>query len=265
MATYGLSTEMHERIAQELYEAETTGEHVQLLSRVYPVLTTADAYAIQQLGLELRLANGGRVVGRKIGITSEGMMRMLECSMPDFGYLLEDKLIPEGGTCKLDELINPFVEGELAFIMGEDLSTGPITEEDIMRATSYVVPCFEVCDTRFHDWTFTVRDTIADDASAARFMISSSTRELNEIEPSAISMTLEKNGEVVGTATGAEVMGSPVNSVLWLANKLLEFGDCLRAGDIVLSGSFMQADFPQVGDEYTITMKGFTPLSMSFA
>ena len=265
MAIYGLSEEMHARIAEELYEAEKTKKSIQLLSKQYPVLTTADAYAIQQKGLDLHLADGAHLVGRKIGITSERMMRMLECNTPSFGYKLEHTLIPEGGTCKFDELIIPFVEGELAFIMGENLNAGPITEEDVARATSHVVPCFEICDSRYGDWNLTVRDIIADIGSAARFMVSSSTRDLSEIDPAALSMTMEKNGEVIGSATGAEVMGSPVNAVVWLANKLLEFGDFLRAGDIVLSGSFMQADFPQSGDTYTINMKGFLPLSLSFS
>ena len=264
MAVYGLSEELHVRIAEQLYEAEKNNAPIALLSKEYPVFTQADAYAIQRAGSELRQADGATIIGRKIGITSKAMMEMLECNSPDYGCLYEHTQIPEGGSCVRSELNLPIIEGELAFILGEDLSDGPVTEDDIMRATEYIVPCFEVCDTRFTDWTVTVRDTICDNGGAARFMLSSSKRTLNDIDPSVISMTMEKNGELLGRATGAEVMGSPVNSVVWLANKLFEYGDCLKAGDIVLSGSFMAADYAEAGDSYTITVKGFFPLSITF-
>ncbi len=264
MATYGMSEEMHASIAEQLYLAEQSKTPMPLLSRQYPVFTTADSYAIQQEGLKLRLADGAKVVGRKIGITSEGMMKMLECNSPDYGYLLEHNRIPEGGACVRSELNLPFVEGELAFILKDDLANAPITERDVVDATDYIVPCFEVCDTRFESWNVTVRDTICDDAAAAHFMLGSSRRTLNDTDPAAASMVMEKNGEVIGQATGAEVMGSPINSVTWLANKLIEFGDHLSAGDIVLSGSFMAPDYPEAGDTYTITIKGFFPLTINF-
>lgn len=264
MAAYGLSEELHERIAIQLCEALKNNAPIPLLSREYPVLTMADAYAIQQKGRDLRIAEGAEVVGRKIGITSEGMMKLLECNTPDYGYLLASTQIPEGGSCNRAELNSPIVEGELAFILGKDLKEGPITSEDVVDATLHVVPCFEICDTRFSNWKVTVRDTISDNAGAARFMLGSSAKTLDEIDPAIISMTIEKNGQLVGSATGSEVMGSPINSVVWLANKLLEYGDHLSEGDIVLSGSFMAADPATFGDSYTMTIKGFHPLTLNF-
>lgn len=264
MAVYGLSEEIQTRIAEELYEAEKNTAPIPLPSKEYPVITMADAYAIQQKGFELRQEDGAQLVGRKIGITSEGMMKMLECNSPDYGYLLEQNQISEGDSCVRGELNLPIVEGELAFIMGANLNAGPITAEDVVAATTHVVPCFEVCDTRFKSWNLTVRDTICDNAGTGRFMLSSSAKSLDEIDPAIVSMVIEKNGETLGSATGKEVMGSPVNSVVWLANKLLEYGDFLRAGDIVLSGAFMAADEAAAGDTYTLTIKGFLPLTLSF-
>ena len=264
MAVYGLSEEIHTRIAEELYAAQRANVPIPILSKEYPVFTMADAYAIQQKGLELRLEDGAVVVGRKIGITSEGMMKMLECNSPDYGYLLESTQVPEGGSIVRSEMNCPIVEGELAFIMGSNLNNGPITADDVVAATTHIIPCFEVCDTRFLNWNVTVRDTICDNAGTGRFMLSSSFKTLDEVDPATIPMVLEKNGEVIGRATGAEVMGSPINSVVWLANKLLEYGDFLRAGDVVLSGSFMAADPAEAGDVYTVTLKGFMPLTLSF-
>ncbi|MBQ9068271.1 MAG: fumarylacetoacetate hydrolase family protein [Eggerthellaceae bacterium] len=260
-----MSEEIHERIAAQLYEAEKNNAPVGLLSREYPVFTTADAYAVQQEGLKLRLADGAQVVGRKIGITSEGMMKMLKCSSPDYGYLLESGRLVEGGSCDCANLNLPIVEGELAFILGRDLDGAPVTEQDVIAATDHIVPCFEVCDTRFESWDVTVRDTICDNAAVARFMLGSSSRTLDDIDPSLVGMTMEKNGEVISNATGAEVMGSPINSVMWLANKLLEYGDHLAAGDIVLSGAFAAADRAHPGDSYTVTVRGFFPLSIQFS
>lgn len=264
MAAYGLSEELHARIAERLYNATKNNAPIPLLSREYSVITMADAYAIQQKGLEYRLADGAEMVGRKIGITSEGMMKLLGCNTPDYGYLLASTQIPEGGSCNRAELNSPIVEGELAFILGKDLKDVPITAEDIIDATLRVVPCFEVCDTRFSNWKVTVRDTISDNAGAARFMLGTSSKILDEVDPATLSMTMEKNGQPMGSATGAEVMGSPINSMVWLANKLLEYGDNLAAGDVVLSGAFMAADPATFGDTYTMTIEGFPPLTLSF-
>lgn len=264
MPAYGLSEELHSEIAQQLYNAEKSVVPTTLLSSEYPVFTQADAYAIQRKGLKLRLADGHTVIGRKIGITSKAMMAQLQCNSPDFGYLLDHTEIPEGCVCIRSELNAPMVEGEIAFVMGKDLNEGPITEQDIIEATDHVAACFEVCDTRYPDWNVTVRDTICDNGGASRFMVGEESKPLNEIDPVNIGMVLEKNGEALGSATGSEVMGSPINSVTWLANKLLEYGDYLKVGDIVLSGSFMGADFAEYGDVYTMKLDGFAPLTLRF-
>ena len=264
MAVFGLSEDIQARIAEELYEAEKSLTPIPLLSKQYPVITLADAYAIQKKGLSLRLEDGACVIGRKIGITSKGVMQMLECTSPDYGYLLEQTQVPEGGSIVRAEMSSPIVEGEIAFIMGKDLDTSSVTADDIIAATTRVVPCIEVCDMRFPDWNITVRDIIADNAGTGRFMLSSSSKSLCDIDPAAISMVMEKNGNELWQATGSEVMGSPINSVVWLANKLLEYGDHLQAGDVVLSGSFMAADPALAGDIYTVKLEGFAPLTLSF-
>ena len=264
MTNFGLTPEQHAAIARELYEAERTVRPVALLTERFPAMTQEDAYAIQREGLKLRLADGARIVGRKIGITSRGMMKQLNCDTPDFGCLLAHTEIPEGGACKRDELNVPIVEGELAFIMGEDLDGGAVSAARVAAATAWVVPCFEICDARFPSWKVTVRDTISDNAGAARFMTGGTPKRLNEINARTIGMVIEKNGALLGSAAGAEVMGSPVASVAWLANTLLRFGDCLKKGDVVLSGSFMGADPAKAGDCYTVCLDGFPPLSLRF-
>ena len=167
MTNFGLTPEQHAAIARELYEAERTVRPVALLTERFPAMTQEDAYAIQREGLKLRRADGARIVGRKIGITSRGMMKQLNCDTPDFGCLLAHTEIPEGGACKRAELNVPIVEGELAFIMGEDLDGGAVSAARVAAATAWVVPCFEICDARFPSWKVTVRDTISDNAGVA--------------------------------------------------------------------------------------------------
>ncbi len=264
MNNYGLDSDLRKSIAKQLYMAEKSNTPIPLLTETYPAITQEDAYVIQQEGLKLRLADGHRVVGRKIGITSRGMMQQLNCDTPDYGYLLAANMIDDGGKCVRSELNVPVVEGELAFIIGEDLNKGIVTVADIFNATAWVVPCFEVCDARYPSWRVTVRDTISDNAGAARYMIGSKPKRINEISPRNIGMVIEKNGELLGSAAGAEVMGSPVTSVTWLANKLLAYGDYLKKGDIVLSGAFMASDAASAGDSYTMELDGFPKLTIKF-
>ncbi len=223
-----------------------------------------DAYDIQKEGLSLRLGDGACVVGRKIGLTSKGMMEQLHCDTPDYGYLLNTMLVAEGCSCSCDELNIPIIEGELAFIIGEDIQGPGITQADILNCTSWVVPCFEVCDARYENWTVTVKDTISDNAGASRFVLCSKPKPISEINPRCIGMVLEKNGIFTGSAAGAEVMGSPLNSMTWLINKLAEYGDGLKKGDIVLSGSFMAALPCGKGDNFCLSVDGFPSLTLKF-
>lgn len=258
------SKEEQTALAEKLYEAEKTVEPIDTLTPQFPDMTIEDAYAIQKAGLKMRLKDGATVVGRKIGITSRGMMEKLNVDSPDFGYLLDTKMLPEGTCCVRKELNIPIVEGEIAFIMGEDLKGPGVTPADIMNATSWVVPCFEICDGRFPNWTVTVRDTISDNAGAGKFVLGSSPKRISEVNLRYIGMVFEKNGKFADSAAGAEVMGSPVNSMMWLVNQLAVFGDGLKKGDIVLSGSFIAAIPAEAGDDFCLHVDGFPALSLKF-
>ncbi len=260
---YKLSSAEQEIIAQRLYEAEKETSYIPLLTEAYPEMTQDDAYAIQSAGLKMRLAEGKQVVGHKIGITSLGMMKLLNVDTPDYGYLLNSGMLLEGEPCRRSDMNIPIVEGEIAFLMGRDL-TGPVTPADILEAAQYVVPCFEICDARFQSWTVTVRDTISDDAGASKFLIGSSPKTVQDINLRNIGMVIEKNGRLYGTGAGAEVLGNPVNSMTWLVNKLAEYGIGLKKGEIVLSGAFLAADPAQADDVYTLSVDGFPSLTLRF-
>lgn len=259
-----LTKEIREKIARELYEAEKSRVPISKISRQYPEMDVVDSYEIQQIGLELRLKEGRKIIGRKIGITSKGMQQQLQVDTPDYGYLLDSMLLDEGRPCEMKELVSPRLEGELAFILGEDISGPGVTYGDICNCTAWVVPCFEVCDTRIANWDVTVRDTISDNAGACRLVLGSAPKRLSEINPRLIGMAVEKNGILEGSAAGVEVMGNPVSSVAWLVNKLSEFGTGLKAGDIILSGAFMSAIPAKAGDIFTLNVDGFPGLNLRF-
>ena len=262
---FALDGNTRREIARKLYDAQKHNSPIELLTQTYPDISVDDAYDIQKEFLTLRFARDrATTVGRKIGITSRGMMKMLNCDTPDYGALLDDTIIYEGSACDISALNLPIVEGEIAFIMGEDLNGAPFTPADIINATSWVVPCFEVCDVRFSSWKITVRDTIADNAAAARFMIGSAPKRIDEVNLRNVGMVMEKNGVLTGSAAGAEVMGNPVTAVTWLANKLSHYCDRLKKGDIVLSGAFMAAVPAEAGDCFTLSVDGFPSLSMRF-
>lgn len=265
MKQYSLDADTRQAIAKQLYTAEEEHTPIPVLTARYPQITLDDAYDIQKTGLGLRLAAGAAVVGRKIGITSRGMMKQLQCDSPDYGYLLDKTLVLEGQSCLRSELNVPILEGELAFIIGEDIQGLGLTTAHILNAVSWVVPCFEVCDARYTSWKgVTVRDTISDNAGASRFMLGSCPRRVNEVNLKCVGMVMERNGVFMDSAAGAEVMGSPLNSMLWLANKLAEYGDGLRKGDVVLSGAFMSAISCEQGDSFCLNVDGFPPLTIHF-
>lgn len=258
------SKEEQTSIAEQLYLAEKSVTPIQTLTPQHEGMTMEDAYAIQKAGLEMRLKDGLIVIGRKIGITSRGMMKQLNCDSPDYGYLLNSMMLYEGQKCIRKELNIPIVEGEIAFIMGEDIKGPGVTTADILNSTAWIVPCFEVCDGRYPNWKVTVRDTISDNAGASRFVLGSSPKRVSDVNLRYIGMVIEKNGEFIDSAAGAEVMGSPLNSMMWLVNKLAEFDDGLNKGDIVLSGAFMAAIPAEAGDNFCLTVDGFPPLTLKF-
>lgn len=216
-----------------------------------PEVTIDDAYRIQTRFVERRLADGDQIVGKKIGVTSRPVQEVLGVFQPDFGQLTKEMLFRSGDTIDLDTLIQPKAEAELAFVLKSDLRGPGITAMDVLRATDYVMPCFEIVDSRIDDWKIAIQDTIADNASCGVFVLGDTRRNPRELDLVLAGMVVEKNRELVTTGVGAAVQGSPLNAVAWLANTLGERGVPFRAGEIILSGS--QGDLVAVADGDTLT------------
>jgi len=254
----------YKKIAEELLRAEKECFQIPQISSNNPDMKIEDAYKIQLETVEMKKASGEKIIGLKVGLTSKGVQKMLGVNEPDYGHLTDKMLLLEGQPCKIDELIQPKVEGELAFCLKKTLKGPGVTIADVYNATSYVVPAIEIVDSRINNWKIKLEDTIADNGSSAKFVLGSKMTLIEDIDMRLIGMTLEKNGELISSGTGAEVLGNPAAAVAWLANKLSEFGIELKAGSIVMSGSFTAMSVAEVGDVFTISFSGMGSINLKF-
>ena len=254
-----------EQYGDELYQAFVSRRVIAPLLSREPQIRIEDAYRIQERFIARRLAAGETIVGKKIGATSKPVQDFLGVYQPDFGMLTSGMVFADGDTLDLGQMIQPKAEAELAFVLKHDLKGPGITAMDVIRATDYVVPCFEVVDSRIRDWQIKIQDTVADNASCGVFVLGTTQGDPRRLDITLAGMVLEKNGEVFSTGVGAAVQGSPLNAVVWLANTLGELGLPFRAGEVILSGS-QSALVPVVeGDELVCRIGGLGSCRVKFS
>jgi 2-oxopent-4-enoate/cis-2-oxohex-4-enoate hydratase len=242
-------------------EARTT---IAPLTETDPDITVEDAYAIQLRMVQHRIDAGQKVVGKKIGVTSKVVMDMLGVNQPDFGYLLSGMVFNEGEPIDTSALIAPRAEAEVAFVLKRDLAGPGVTAADVLRATEFVMPCFEIVDSRIRNWEIKIQDTVADNASCGVLTLGAIGKSPLDLDLALAGMVLEKNGEIISTSAGASVQGSPVNAVVWLANTLGRLGVQLNAGDIILSGSQSPLVPVVAGDSLHASVGGLGSTSVRF-
>ena len=260
-----LNDERLDAYAEELYRALREVRSVAPLTEREPGITIEDAYGIQSRLLERRQARDGeRIVGKKIGVTSEVVQKSLAVDQPDFGELTSAMVIPNGGTVPMPRTILARAEGEIAFRLSRDLEGTNVTPEQVLAATDTVVACFEIVDSRIRDWKIRIQDTVADNASSCFFVIGEPAARPADVDLVGCKMTLWKNGAVIGTGTGAATLGSPLRAVAWLANTLGGFGRPLRAGEVILSGSLGPLVPVVPGDDMKVEIEGLGSATVSF-
>jgi 2-keto-4-pentenoate hydratase len=255
---------MIEEIATALDRAERERSPLPPLSETYPLLAPTDAYAIQSAWFDLKRAQGARLVGRKLGLTSQAMQQQMGVNQPDYGFLLDTMAVPPGTVLACSEFIQPRIEPEIAFWLKEDLRGPGITAEQVLKASRGVSAALELVDSRITNWRITLVDTIADDASSGRMIVSEAVVPVERLDLATVKTVLTRNGEPVGTGTGAAVLGHPALAVAWLANKLAEFGVMLLAGQVVLSGSMCGAVPVAPGDTFRASFTELGEVSLSF-
>ncbi|HEY4222010.1 MAG TPA: fumarylacetoacetate hydrolase family protein [Myxococcota bacterium] len=262
-----------EALAEGLRIAESNRLAIDKLTDMAPSMTVADAYAVQNVTLLHRREKGlhgkaARLVGRKVGITSKAVQEWLQVSEPDFGFLLDDMEVKDGGTCARKDLVQPRIEGEIAFVLKRELpgcfQVGGVTNSDVVAATDFVLPALEIIDSRIKDWKITYRDTVADNASSARYVVGTQRTALEGVDLVLAGMALKKNGRVASTGAGAACLGNPVTAVAWLANTLCHLGSPLRPGDLVLSGALGPVLDVSAGDFFELDVAHIGRCSVRF-
>ncbi|CAM3987377.1 2-keto-4-pentenoate hydratase [Smaragdicoccus niigatensis] len=234
--------------AAQLRHAEINQAPVAPLTELLPGLTAAQAYAIQRINIEARVAAGDPIVGHKIGLTARAMQELLGVTEPDYGHLLASMSYGSGETVDAGALCAPRVEPEIAFRLHTAITGPGVTAADVLAATEAVAPALEIVDSRIADWKITLADTIADNASSAAVVVGEWVPVARVGSVPDVAVELEINGEVVATGTGADVLGHPAEAVAWLANALAPFGVTLQPGQTILPGACTAAPFVKSGD-----------------
>ena len=241
---------------RELYEALRSGEPVAPLTGRDDALTIDDAYAISLDFLARRKADGERVVGKKIGVTSKPVQDMLNVRQPDFGFLTDCMHVAGDIDIAGRKLIAPRAEAEIGFILGKALNGPGVTEADVLDATESICPCFEIVDSRIRDWKIAIVDTVADNASCGVFVLGEARADPRAHDLPNLKVTVTKNGQPLSEGLGSAVQGSPLTAVAWLANTLGAYGVSLDAGDIILSGSLVPLENAVAGDVFEMELHG---------
>lgn len=249
-----LSQDVIDAIARQLYQARKDRIALRHVSAQHPGMTLDDGYAIQRAWVKLELADGRVIKGRKIGLTSRAMQISSQINEPDFAPLMDDMFFASGGDIPMDRFIAPRVEVELAFILGKSLEGPGVTMFDVLSATEYVTPAIEIIDARIEQFdrdTKVMRkvyDTIADFAANAGIVLGGRPIKPMDLDLRWVGAMLFKNGVIEETGLAAAVLNHPATGVAWLANKIAPYGEDLRAGDVVLAGSFTRPCTATAGD-----------------
>jgi 2-oxopent-4-enoate/cis-2-oxohex-4-enoate hydratase len=255
-----------DQLGDELYAALRDRNVVEPPTSRFTDITIDDAYRVSERILARRMEAGESLVGRKIGLTNESVQKMFHIDHPDYGYLTDVMRYPNGADVRISELlIQPKVEGEIAFVLKRSLRGPGVTPVDVLEATDYLAPCFEIVDSRVRDWRIRIADTVADNASSGLFVIGDDRADPRELDLSACGMTLVANGDIVSEGSGAAALGSPLNCVAWLANIIGRSNNALQPGDIILSGSLGPVVAATPDTEMTVSIAGIGNASVRFS
>jgi 2-oxo-hept-3-ene-1,7-dioate hydratase len=249
-----LPTDTLQALARELYEARKTRVPVRHFSRRHPEMTIDDGYAVQRAWVTLEKADGRVIKGRKIGLTSRAMQLSSQITEPDYAPLMDDMFFEAGGDIPIQRFISPRVEVELAFVLGRPLPGHGCTLMDVLAATEYVCPALEIIDARIEQFDRETRaprkvtDTISDFAANAGIVMGGRPVRPDAVDLRWVGAMLYKNGVIEETGLAAGVLNHPATGVAWLANKIAPHAEHLKAGDVVLAGSFTRPTPAVAGD-----------------
>lgn len=251
-------------VADELWQAERDRRQVAPIVGKLGQGNVQSAYQVQAELTQRRLNSGGRLVGRKIGLTSAAVQQQLGVNEPDFGALFANMEVEHGGSLESKTLIQPKVEAEIALVLERELERQDTTVAELMRAVAFVAPALEIVDSRIEDWKISIVDTIADNGSSARFVLGNSIKRLTDVDLLTCGMAMTRNGQIVSVGSGAACLGHPLRAALWLVRKLAENGEPLRAGDVILTGALGPMVGVNTGEEYEARISDLGSVKVRF-
>ena len=260
-----------ETTAQALFQAEKTGNQIQMITLANPDMNMDDAYRVQAALMRLHYSEGRHKIGWKIGLTSKAMQLALNINIPDSGVLLNTMAFDTAETVPKDRFIEPRIEAEIAFVMKHDLQGANVSRADVIAATEYITPSLEILDTRIlrldpeTGRARTVLDTISDNAANAGVVMGDLRHAVDAFDLRRVGAIVRRNDEVEETGLGAGVLDDPALSMAWLVHRLASYGEGLRAGDVVLSGSFVRPIEARHGDRFLADYGPFGSVEIDFA
>jgi 2-oxo-hept-3-ene-1,7-dioate hydratase len=265
-----MTPDEHKNAARQLLEAERKGNQIGLLTQRYPKMNMDDAYAIQKSIFKAKLAQGRKLVGWKIGLTSKAMQYALNIDVPDSGFLFDDMKLMNGATIAKGRFIQPRVEAEIAFVMKKSLKSKYITKEEVINATDYICASLEILDTRIvrkdkaTGETRKIFDTISDNAANAGFVLSEKHHAPDAFDLRRVGVIVTRNGQVEETGLGAGVLNDPIQSVIWLVERMANYEQHIEPGQVILSGSFIRPIECTAGSKIFADFGDFGTVNISF-
>jgi 2-oxo-hept-3-ene-1,7-dioate hydratase len=256
--------------AEALDRAEKARKQIRALSLEHPDMTVEDAYAIQKTWVEIKVAGGRKIKGHKIGLTSRAMQQSMQINEPDYGTLLDDMFFEDGSDIVASDFLDPRLEVELAFILGERLEGEDVTVFDVLSATDYVTPAVELIAARSHridpesGRARSVRDTISDNAGNAGIIVGGRPIKPLDIDLRWVGALMYRNGVIEETGVAAGVLNHPARGIAWLAKKFAPHGIALEAGQVILAGSFTRPVTCSAGDTFHIDYGKLGSISCRF-
>lgn len=239
-----------QQAADALWEADRTRTPIAPVRDLLGTDTDIDVgYAVQQINTARSVAEGRRISGRKIGVTSKAVQAQIGVDQPDYGTLFADTEFGDGVDIPMSRMIQPRAEGEVALVIGRDLDNAPHGFAEVLRAVEFALPSIEVVDSRIENWQIKIVDTVADNASCGMYVVGSRPVPLSAFDIRSVPMSMIVNGAVVSTGTGAACLGNPIHAARWLADTLCQRGIPLRAGDVLMTGALGPMQSIVLGDE----------------
>ena len=251
-------------LAEHLETCQLQARDTTKITDEHPDMDWGDAYAIQAEILSRKLARGEKLVGLKCGLTSHAKMKQMGVETPVFGFMTDSFTVPDGGEVKTSELIHPKVEPEICFVTKRALKGPGCHIGAVLAATDFVIPGIEVIDSRYRDFKFDLKSVVADNTSAARFVVGGQPLAVDGVDLRTLGIVLEKNGQPVAFGAGAAVLGHPAAAIAMLANHLGARGESIPAGSLILSGGITEAVAVEAGDSVTLRAQGMGSTGLRF-